>query len=109
MGTLDEHLPGAGTEIRPAAVTWGGIQDFPADDRGGLHERRTETPDCGCGKTGRAELPLPVVQGVQGTARAFQRDRGGSAQGRGRETLRRPGLCGDRREWKTYRGRNQIQ
>jgi len=31
------------------------------------------------GKTGCAELPLPVVQGVQGTARTFQRDRGGSA------------------------------
>ena len=79
MGAFDGHLPGAGKEIRPAAVTRGGIQDFPADDRGGPHERRSETPDCGCGKTGRTELPLPVVQGVQGTARTFQRDRGGSA------------------------------
>lgn len=78
MGTFDGHLPGTRKEIRPAAVTQGGIQDFPADDHGGLHERRSETSDCGCGETSRAELPLPVVQGVQGTARTFQRDRGGS-------------------------------
>ena len=72
-------------ELLPNTVEASGEKHLPVAELSGSTLTVTvgavEHPmvDCGCGKTGRTELPLPVVQGVQGTARTFQRDRGGSA------------------------------